>query len=295
MTMTAEFPTLTLHDWACIRSELIWVYDRPVMPIHRVIDSIPSPGNWCWYLRRGRAKVVSKEKTYEVKAGQWINLPRNPHRHEFSRDAVILSLHFLCQWPAGEDLFANREGLVLEGKSCPELELKASRLQRLVHRHFPHEDLFYSKKVADYGLFLRFHSQFLDWMAAWYRVLIEKGWGLTRLRTGDDRSLRAARCLNEARLDEDYPRGNLLRETGLSEVHLTQLFLRDFGLTPRKYWDRRRLEEAKICLETSALSVKELSYRLAFCTDSHFVSWFQKQTGESPGHYRLRTKAFRRS
>jgi len=69
-------------------------------------------------------------------------------------------------------------------------------------------------------------------------------------------------------------------------MRLNQLFFAEFGMTSRKYWDRRRLEFAKQCLETSPMPVKELSYRLGFRSDSHFVVWFRRLTGSRPGEYR---------
>lgn len=286
MALLPPRPQLSLHDWACLRTELVWVYDHAVPAEYRVFTSRQQRGIWAWYLRRGSVEVRSGSRRLQAKAGQWVFVPRDKYRQEFTPDAEILSVHFYCEWPSGENIFANREGFVLEGRNHPDLERKAKKLERIVHRHFPEADRFYSQAGADYGLFLEFQSLFLNWLAAWYGALVENGARLTRLNAGDDRSLRAARCLNEARLDGEFPRAALLGETGLSEVHLTQLFLRDFGLTPRKYWDRRRLEYGKTCLESGTMPIKELAYRLGFCSDSHFVAWFQKRVRQSPGRYR---------
>lgn len=69
-------------------------------------------------------------------------------------------------------------------------------------------------------------------------------------------------------------------------MRLNQLFFAEFSLTTRKYWDRRRLDFAKQCLETSLMPMKEISYRLNFRSDSHFVVWFRRQTGSRPSDYR---------
>jgi AraC-like DNA-binding protein len=34
------------------------------------------------------------------------------------------------------------------------------------------------------------------------------------------------------------------------------------------------------------MPIKEISYRLNFCSDSHFVIWFRRQTGSRPSDYR---------
>jgi len=102
----------------------------------------------------------------------------------------------------------------------------------------------------------------------------------------NDRPLRAARCLNASPLDQGFPRLPLLAETGLSEIHLNRLFLNEFGLSPRKYWDKRRLEFAKNCLGTSLIPVKEISCLLGFLSDAHFAVWFRRLTGQRPGECR---------
>jgi len=76
-------------------------------------------------------------------------------------------------------------------------------------------------------------------------------------------------------------------------MRLNQLFLGEFGVTTRKYWDRRRLETARQCLETSRLAMKEIACLLGFRSDSHFVVWFRRLAGMRPGDYRkaYQTKA----
>ncbi len=65
-------------------------------------------------------------------------------------------------------------------------------------------------------------------------------------------------------------------------MRLNQLFLAEFGVTTLKYWDRRRLEMARQCLETSRLAMKEIACLLGFRSDSHFVVWFRRHAGQRP-------------
>ncbi len=228
-------------------------------------------------------------RSVTVGAGMWIMLPQKYVEHDFSQDARILSVHFLCQWPSGEDLVAIREPVAVPSKDYPALGRDAGKLELLLRRRFPEEgrkEQFYDRESSDYVDFLRFQGVFLTWLSAWFQLCTEKGARLTRLASGDSRPFQAARCLNQAPLDRGYPVDGLQRETGVSLLRLNQLFFREFGQTTRKYWDHRRLDFARQCLETSAMPIKEIAYRLNFRSDSHFVTWFRRLANSRPAEYR---------
>lgn len=283
-----ESAQLSLHEWACLRPELVWIYDDKVRPENRARTYVRKRANWAWYLRKGEASLSTDSQQYHIREGMWLFVPEGLARQHFSMDAQLLSLHFVFQWPSGENVIKDREGLLLKGTDFPQLEKRAVHLNRLVRHHFPDSSYRIQRFQPISGpSFLRFQTAFLSWVEAWLETNFRLGGSLTRLGSGDDRPLLAARCLNEAALDKEYPRAQLLRETGLSEVHLNRLFLREFDLSPRKYWDRRKIEFAKNCLETSLMRVKEVSYRLGFRSDAHFVVWFRRLTGQSPSEYRM--------
>ena len=90
-------------------------------------------------------------------------------------------------------------------------------------------------------------------------------------------------------------RENLHREITLTELahsvnlsvwRLCHLFRSDVGMSPIKYLKLLRLEKAKHLLETSFLSVKEITYQVGINDDSHFVRDFKKTFGKAPTLYR---------
>ncbi len=48
----------------------------------------------------------------------------------------------------------------------------------------------------------------------------------------------------------------------------------------------KSISEAKVLLQNSSLSVKEIAYRLGFAEAAHFSNYFKKHTDQSPGLYR---------
>ena len=57
-------------------------------------------------------------------------------------------------------------------------------------------------------------------------------------------------------------------------------------MTPYKYVQEVRLRNAKIMLESSKLSIGEISQSMRFCDSKYFANWFKKSTGLSPREYR---------
>lgn len=281
-------PQLPLREWACIHTQLDWIYDHEVPARYRDRPVDKQQGGYsAWYVRKGLATVeTSGGRRLRAGPGSWLFVPAERIHQRFSADAHILSLHFLCQWPSGENILAGDAGLVFDGSEFPALESKATRLERMVRRHVPGAETHYASFFSDYEHFLSFHTVFLQWLAEWFRAQKKYGKGLSRLAADDDRLLRAIRVLNTSPLDQPLPHRTLQKASGLSEAHLNRLFVAEYGLTIRKSWDRRRLTHARTCLETTRMPVKEVAYRLGFRSDSHFMRWFKERTGMRPKEYR---------
>jgi transcriptional regulator GlxA family with amidase domain len=80
---------------------------------------------------------------------------------------------------------------------------------------------------------------------------------------------------------------DLAGETGLSVSRLCYLFKTHTGAPPARYLKRARMERARELLETTFLSVKEISARTGLRDVSHFVRDFEKTYGLSPSRYRI--------
>ncbi|MEZ0296583.1 MAG: helix-turn-helix transcriptional regulator [Candidatus Methylacidiphilales bacterium] len=278
------------HDWASLRSELVWIYDDAPRVSHIQSDHTHALGHRAWYLRRGEVRIEIPGGVWEAQAGSWLMTPAALLKQDFSDDAHLLSVHFLCQWPTGENVFLRERGIVIPGSDFPLMEQSATALVKMVHRRFPSSGVDYAFQQASYPDFLKFQGLFADWLAAWFDAMSCVGAPFTHFRHGEDRLNSAVRCLNDIQLDRPFPREQLLKETGLSAVHLDRLFVREFGSTTRKYWEKRRLENAKMCLSHSSMPIKEIAYCLGFRYDSHFVGWFKRHCGVSPATYRNRTQ-----
>lgn len=72
---------------------------------------------------------------------------------------------------------------------------------------------------------------------------------------------------------------------GLSENYLNNLFKRETGLTLKQYIIAHKIEEAKNMLLYSECTESDISEFLAFSSQSHFISAFNKEVGMTPKQY----------
>lgn len=82
----------------------------------------------------------------------------------------------------------------------------------------------------------------------------------------------------------------LAQSVNLSVWRLSHIFKTDVGMPPIRYLKLLRMERAKVLLETSYLSVKEIAFRVGLNDESHFVRDFKTTFGSTPTSYRVSMK-----
>lgn len=72
----------------------------------------------------------------------------------------------------------------------------------------------------------------------------------------------------------------------LSPKYLSNVLKQTLNLSPNKCIDEALVRQAKSLLSSTSLSVQEISDRLGFQNQSHFGTFFRRQTGCSPSDFR---------
>ena len=72
---------------------------------------------------------------------------------------------------------------------------------------------------------------------------------------------------------------------GVSEVYFRRLFLRRFGVSPKEYVTRRRMEYARQLLKTGQFEIGEIARLCGYGEPCHFSREFKKRFGVSPRDY----------
>lgn len=112
---------------------------------------------------------------------------------------------------------------------------------------------------------------------------------LTRMTGGIDQA-RLRRVLDyiDANVEEDLSIEALARVACLSAFHFARAFKVAFGVPPHRYVAERRFRHATQLLQTTHLSLAEISDACRFSSQANFTRAFVRTTGITPGSFRRR-------
>ncbi len=280
-------PHIRFLDWASLQTTLIWIYDGLVAPEGRTITRKErSVSTNCWLVRRGTARVVSAGSSATAHAGQWMLVTAEPRTWYFTDDAHILSVHFQATWPGGESIFPRKKTLVFDADQFPNLERKALPLLRLVKRYFPKARDYLPHIQCPMDVYFEFQRRLPPFLLEYIDTMLALGHKPQRLFGLDERVLKTVMDTDRFPLNQRFSDRELAKSVGLSTAQLTRLFVDAFDLTPRRYFQRRRLESACQALAHTDSSVKEIAFGLGFEYVPHFCNWFHRLKGCSPTQFR---------
>jgi len=121
-----------------------------------------------------------------------------------------------------------------------------------------------------------------------YQKVLELFTRIARLFSGDKILANAPLNFVKNYLDSHCRQKIDLREiskkAGYTQEHLSRIFKNQYGRSPQKYHDERRLNEAKQYLAKEA-SVEDTAVYCGFSSSSYFSTWFKKLTGTAPQNY----------
>jgi len=89
-------------------------------------------------------------------------------------------------------------------------------------------------------------------------------------------------------LEEELPIARLAEQAGMSQRNFARVFLRDTGVTPAKYVEELRLEEARRRLEQGNDTVELVAHASGFGSVDSLQRRFQGAYGATPTEYRSR-------
>ena len=87
-------------------------------------------------------------------------------------------------------------------------------------------------------------------------------------------------------LEDDLTLKGMAQQLKYSEYYLSRKFKQEMGVSFKDYLAERRLSRAKDLLRNNALTVREISERMHFCSPSYFAEQFKAVYGVSPSQWR---------
>jgi AraC family transcriptional regulator of arabinose operon len=101
-----------------------------------------------------------------------------------------------------------------------------------------------------------------------------------------DRRVQIVIKFMEVYLDRPLSLNDLARSVNLSPWRLSHIFKSETRTPPLQYLRTLRMQQAKVLLETTFLSVKQIMTEVGVRDGSHFVRDFKTTYGLSPTRYR---------
>ena len=92
----------------------------------------------------------------------------------------------------------------------------------------------------------------------------------------------------ETNIDSDISVITIAKQFYLSETHVIRIFRDKFGVTPKQYILKAKIDASKILLLDTSLQIKEIAMTYHFAYSYHFSHTFKRFTGVSPEKFRMR-------
>jgi AraC family transcriptional regulator of arabinose operon len=103
-----------------------------------------------------------------------------------------------------------------------------------------------------------------------------------------DKRIRATVAVMEERLHARLSPEVLARAVNLSASRFRHLFKAETGASPVQYLNLLRIRRARVLVETTFLSMKQIRSRVGVNDKKHFINGFRKLYGLTPAEYRAR-------
>ncbi len=275
------------RDWLNLKTHLLWCYDRSVhFPVaqNEIFHTDFYANSGAWLVRSGWAQVEYRDNVVaRADPGQWLILRPEPRIQSFSCDTSLLSVAFEAIWPDGTHWLSEGLPLVCSATDHPTLERQAKHLVAVMQMRKDAWDT--RQQDVDVQRFLELERRLDAWLQTLLKVLDAYGVQPEERYGIDERVTAVVRLLDEYPVGEKLDQKFLATSVGLGVEHMTRLFHQDMHISPRQYFERKRLLVAQELLCQNGVRIKEVAYKLGFRYLPHFSSWFKNATGQTPRQY----------
>ncbi|HCE42200.1 MAG TPA: hypothetical protein DET40_01460 [Lentisphaeria bacterium] len=277
-----------LYEWDQLDCQLFWIYDNTVPAVGSGRKGIVSRYS-AWLIKEGSIEFgLSGESMIKLGKGTWVFPPIGKRKDQiFSPGTRILSLNFLAEWPDGRP-FLNYDRFVHfssrkhpELQKCAEALLSTAKRQLSIPVRRDQDNLSF-----DFRTYSAIKEKFWKWLCEWTEAMSSEGFSYSIPSPADGRVQSIMKILDGMSFTGGIPYDYLERAVSLGKVQIDRLFVRETGMTPRKYLERRIISSARALLQGTSLSVKEIAAKLSFSSDSHFCAWYKRKTGVYPNTFR---------
>jgi AraC-like DNA-binding protein len=275
-------------DIEAVQTQLIWANHREVEPQFQHFLFQVKDETVCWFVSSGGLQISGSDSEIEVQPQTWVFLGEEDAEMTFESGTRIFSIRFRFLYRGGGKIFPHGKPLPFGTETDPDLRRVADDLVDTLSPWQSAETLLIGRERMPLDVNLKVEGAFLNWLAAYTRMMPGLGVQMREPKARDERVNRAVGLIDAHPMREPFDEGALSVACGLSTSQLRRLFQKEVGTSPFAYYDRRRSELARHALRETSMPIKEMAYELGFSSSAHFSNWFKTRSGESPREFRTR-------
>lgn len=280
------YDNLPVEHWSLLRLQLLWIFDGPMLRSSIEYPYFPHPIA-AWYLRKGSLTLSFPDREERYDSGCWIFPRHRQGRQHFSEDAELISLRFYAEWPSGIPLFSRKKSIIIPDEQAPALYEAAQQLAVYVREHLHPADYGGVMLKGSLGAYLGVQPLIARWIDVWYQTFIGLGHEPELVGPISDTINQCIAYLLGRALDRPFYENELVKQVGLSLSQIHRLFIKQVKVTPKDFWNYRRIEFAQLALTGGKESIKSIAFSLGFQTQESFSRWFRNNVGYTPSTFRM--------
>jgi AraC-like DNA-binding protein len=119
-------------------------------------------------------------------------------------------------------------------------------------------------------------------------LVCSSGQPLSTITQGTSQMVERVRSMMTAEETRDKPLESFAKDLKISYSTFRRTFREHTGMSPHQYRLHLKISAARELLRSTSLTVKEISYRCGFEDEQYFCRLFKRQTGSTPGQFRVR-------
>ncbi len=270
---------LPYHEWSLLHSHLDWI---DYGPRKKHSASYPVIHHLAFFAGKGEISGHVGRHHMVAANGEWLFVrPSKMFTFQVTKPlSQFIQIGFTVNWTGGGKLLTPRD-LIWKTSPLPKLEEKIRNLLNGLKERKIQRNTSMALSQVDAPTYFWIRHLFDDWFSTWVEEMAARGKGWTLAKNIDERILAATKYLEEHPLDQQVDVSDAAQRLGLSLRHLTLLFQKQYGMPPKAYRMKIKLESALLQLRTTQDGVKEIATRLGY-TPTWFGLWIKRETGMTP-------------
>lgn len=247
-------------------------YFKPAPKVDWSMREAADPTCKFYYITEGECEITVNGKSYAARAGDWFFIPARV-KHSYHN---FIGKPFAKYWMHFE-IYPVKDIVKLLGIDYCIRVGDEKRIKELFSRFAV---LYGSREFAD-GLEVK--SILFELLAIFARHSAKRD---SEILTEPPTAINSVISYIENNMSLRIENKVLADIMRMHPTHFIRYFKKETGQTPKDYISRRKMERAKILLETTELQISEISERLGFYDSMHFSKSFKKRYSISPTTYR---------